>query len=519
MAAASSADVSGDAPADVSGALSAVDVTGARPGDPADPADPADRAAPGAPGAPGDAAGANDAADATSAQHDKAPRAGDYPFRPREKAPSFREDVSGTGTLTHLFAPRGSATRLGRALGGGTADSGDGIDMGGIDLSGSGGGPSSGGLGSGLSGSGVGSSGLSGSGWGGSTWRGSGSSGAGDVGGAGDAGGTADEEALRRLLRGAVQDLEPTENALEHLHRAVPARRARRRQAVIGAAAAALLIGTAVPAFVHVANSESVATAAPSLIGHDQNSQSQQGDASGAAVGEKPSAGQPTAGTDGRPSGAPDPSDAPSATDGPTDSDSTLPGAVSDEERASIAALPACAPGQLGVASASAGTADANGTVYGTFRIANTSATDCSVSTVGTVAFTTTGAADATKIAIVQHVAGDPAAGLPDPTAEPTAMLLQPEMAYEVQFAFVPSDTCPTAASPTPTPTVAPSGAAEGEDQAANVETQTLTADGDPTEGTIAVTHTPEAGAPTAETTITHACAGTIYRTGILAAS
>ncbi|MGW4705839.1 hypothetical protein ACWEP1_36530, partial [Streptomyces sp. NPDC004285] len=64
-----------------------------------------------------------------------------------------------------------------------------------------------------------------------------------------------DELALRRLFQDAVGDLEPSLGSLEHLRRAVPARRARKRQAIVGAAAAAVLIGTAVPAFVHVAAS------------------------------------------------------------------------------------------------------------------------------------------------------------------------------------------------------------------------------------------------------------------------
>ncbi|WP_328720333.1 hypothetical protein OHT52_13120 [Streptomyces sp. NBC_00247] len=454
-----------------------------------------------------------------SEQHDQAPRSRDDLSRPREKAPSSYDGAPVTGTLTQLFPARTPAVGFGRGIGS-VAASGDGIDLSGIDMSG------------GLNGGGLREGGLSGSGSGGRLLRGSGPGG-GPV-EAGDEDDTTDEQVLRRLLRGAVHDLEPAENALDQLHRAVPARRARRRQAVVGAAAAALLIGTAVPALLHVANSGSVATAAPSLAGHGQNSQSQQGDASGAAVGEKPSAGQPAQGADGRHEGIPDPSGTPTATDAPADSDSAHSGAVSEEELASIAALPACAPDQLGVASASTGSADANGTVYGSFRISNTSATDCSVSTAGTVAFTTTGAADATKIAVVQHVAGDPAAGLPDPAAEAAAMLLKPWMSYEVKFAFVPSDTCPTATAPTPTPTESPTGTGTGEDQASSVETQSLTAqsltaqslttqsltaDAVPSEGTIAVTHTPEAGAPAAETTITHACAGTIYRTGILAAS
>ncbi|MEU2409605.1 hypothetical protein ABZ609_35665 [Streptomyces rubiginosohelvolus] len=38
-------------------------------------------------------------------------------------------------------------------------------------------------------------------------------------------------------------------------------------------------------------------------------------------------------------------------------------------------------------------------------------------------------------------------------------------------------------------------------------------------EGSVAVTHTPESGAPTAQTEIPNACSGTIYRTGVLATS
>ena len=54
----------------------------------------------------------------------------------------------------------------------------------------------------------------------------------------------------------------------------------------------------------------------------------------------------------------------------------------------------------------------------------------------------------------VQHTAGDAAAGLPDPSQEAGTVLLKPAMAYEVQFAWVPEDTCPTSGgTPTPTPT------------------------------------------------------------------
>ncbi|MCZ0980185.1 hypothetical protein O1L60_17650 [Streptomyces diastatochromogenes] len=45
-----------------------------------------------------------------------------------------------------------------------------------------------------------------------------------------------DELALRRLFQDAVSGLEPSHGSLEHLRRAVPARRARKRQALVGAA-------------------------------------------------------------------------------------------------------------------------------------------------------------------------------------------------------------------------------------------------------------------------------------------
>ncbi len=53
--------------------------------------------------------------------------------------------------------------------------------------------------------------------------------------------------------------------------------------------------------------------------------------------------------------------------------------------------------------------------MYGSFRIANVSGTDCTVSSNGTVGVTALGAADPLKINVVQHTAGDAASGLPTP--------------------------------------------------------------------------------------------------------
>jgi hypothetical protein len=328
-----------------------------------------------------------------------------------------------------------------------------------------------------------------------------------------------DEVALRRMLRGAVRDLAPSEGTLDHLHRAVPARRARRRQAVVGAAAAALLIGTAVPAFVHVAASDGPSTARPAIAGHGEQVQGGNGDDIGPEE-PGPRAVEPTERE--REGGVGEAGPTPSPTKGEgSDPDGTVTGEASDSPSPDFAALPVCDPSQLGVASASTDAPGADGTVYGSFKIANVSARTCAVSSNGTVGVTAIGAADPLRIGVVQHATGDAAPGLPDPSQEPGTVLLKPAMAYEVRFAWVPTDTCPTVGpSPSPTPSADGAGGSvgEGADQS-GVEAQTLRADGGTAEGSVAVTHTPQTGAPTAETKIPNACAGTVYRTGVLATS
>lgn len=331
-----------------------------------------------------------------------------------------------------------------------------------------------------------------------------------------------DEVALRRMLHGAVRELAPSEGTLDHLHRAVPARRARRRQAVVGAAAAALLIGTAVPAFVHVATSDGPSAARPAIAGHGEQAQGGNGDESGPEAPGRRTA-EPTERESEGSAGEADPDPSPTEGEG-SDPDGTATGVATDSPSADFASLPVCDPSQLGVASAGTGAPGADGTVYGSFKIANVSGTDCTVSSNGTVGFTAIGAADPLKIGVVQHTAGDAAPGLPDPSQEPGTVLLKPAMAYEVRFAWVPTDTCPTVGpSPSPTPSADGAGGSVGEggtDQPSGVDTQSLREDGGTTaEGSVAVTHTPETGAPTAETKIPNACSGTIYRTGVLATS
>ncbi|MFB6633943.1 hypothetical protein ACFCWY_29030 [Streptomyces sp. NPDC056362] len=360
--------------------------------------------------------------------------------------------------------------------------------------------------------------------------------------GAGD-----DELALRRLFQNTVGDLEPARGSLEHLRRAVPARRARKRQAVVGAAAAAVLIGTAVPAFVHVAASGGLSAANPVNAGHGEQAQGGTGTETGIEGGHSSTA--PASSVSPSPEGADGTSGKPERPGG---------GASGDGPRATLGgdpgSTPRCTPGQLGVGAAQAGGTEADGKVYGTFRIANVSGQDCLVDGAGLVGFEARGAADPGRISVARHTSGDEGGGLPDPSQEASSLVLKPSASYEVRFVWVPSETCPTTGgTPTPTPTTPPeptatppeptatptggtsspdpstgtdsggTGTGPGPEQGAGADSgaapQLLRADGGTAEGSVVISHTAEPGGPTASAVVPNACAGTIYRTGVLATS
>ncbi|MFD5537408.1 hypothetical protein ACFWIJ_06025 [Streptomyces sp. NPDC127079] len=331
----------------------------------------------------------------------------------------------------------------------------------------------------------------------------------------------ADELALRRLLHTAVDDLTPRDGALDRLRRAVPARRARKRQAAVGMAAAALFIGTAIPALVHVSHSGGTD---PNTSIAGQASQAQ----GGSAGGKNPDGGTGTAGS----SGGPAASRSPGGTKGSGKDESTgSTGGTKVVPTTSAAGnAPVCTSAQLGTPTAAVGAPDSTGAVYGTFRVVNVSSTSCTVGGPGSVGVLAQGAADATKVVAVRHASGDPAAGLPDPTTELTGLVLAPGAAYAEKFAFVPSATCPTRGSgtggsgdtggttPSPSPSEdASSGTGTTTSGTEGVTTQMLTADGT-ADGSVAVSYTPEAGSPTGSATVPNACAGTVYWTGVLSA-
>lgn len=324
-----------------------------------------------------------------------------------------------------------------------------------------------------------------------------------------------DELALRRMLHQAVQEIEPKDGTLEHLRRAVPARRARKRHAVVGMAAAALFIGTAIPALVHVSNATG-SDADPSMAGNSSQAQGGATQDKGSSSGSNSSSGSAgsTKGT-GKGSGK---------HKGDKDKGATS-GASGPVATASAEGAPACTAAQLGGSSASVASPDSTGTVYGSFRVANVSGTSCTVTGAGSVGASAQGAADPSKVLVADHVAGDGVAGLPDPSLSAPQMVLQPGAAYVVKFAWVPSETCPTTSDPDPSPdpsptenTTASGGTTDGSGSGSGAAPQLLREDG-VADGSVVVSHTTAAGTATSPTTVPNACAGTVYRTGLLSGS
>lgn len=335
-----------------------------------------------------------------------------------------------------------------------------------------------------------------------------------------DGPGGEDEGALRRLLHRAVDDLEPSSDSLDYLRRAVPARRARRRQALVGAAAAVVLGCAAVPALVHVATTSNGADERPANAASSHRTPEASGGRHGEGSGGK--------GSDG-------PADTVEQDKGDKDKDKGKDkppkgdeeggpggGTAPDPSNTLNATSPTCSRAQLTSGGAgSVGAADAEGRVYGSFRVANISDSACTVEGSGSVGASAQGGADAARILVVDHTAGDAAAGLPDPSLQPGTLILKPGQAYEVKFAWIPAagggtSGCSTTGTPTPDPSTDP--AQDGpQDNPSSGEPGGGGGGGEPQDASVLVSHTPEAGDPAAASvTIGGACAGTIYRTGLL---
>lgn len=351
-----------------------------------------------------------------------------------------------------------------------------------------------------------------------------GGDGGGDIAGASDA----DEQALRRMLHHAVNDLEPTPHSLEHLRRAVPARRARRRQALVGAVAAVVLGGAALPALVHVTSADNASNDRPANAASSHRTP-QEGDHGGrgeGSGGKDPDGPSDTARTEhqgDKDKGGKKDKDKPSKDTAGGTSGGTAP----DPTSTLNATSPTCSRTQLGGSGGSAGAADAEGRIYGSFRVVNTSGQACTVEGGGRFGVTAQGGADPAKVFFVDHTAGDAASGLPDPATEPGTLILQPGQAYEVRFAWIPASgggTSGCAGSGDGTPTTSPSpNAADGSaDQPGSGDPSGSPGGGggEQPAASVQVSYTPEAGEPAVgSVTLSGACAGTVYGTGLLTSS
>ncbi|MFF2849602.1 hypothetical protein ACFVT5_25185 [Streptomyces sp. NPDC058001] len=331
-----------------------------------------------------------------------------------------------------------------------------------------------------------------------------------------------DEPALRRLMQQAVQNIEPVDGTLDHLRRAVPARRARKRQAVVGMAAAALLIGTAIPALVHVSNAGGSGDDRTSIAGHGEQTQGGTGRGKGADSGHKDSdSPSDKASSQGKGDKKDKPGDKGKGADA-TGGSGNPSGTVASN-------APACGVSELGSANTVVGSPDAEGKVYGTFRVTNISGAGCSVEGGGSVSTAVAGAADQGKVITATHTAGDAATGLPAPSDAAAPVLLHPGASYEVRFAWVPSESCPpgggSTGGPSPDPSPSdPGTASAGAGGAGGTGDQGTSAqlyreDGGQADGSVTVSHTAEPGGPSTGATIPNACAGTVYYTGVLPAS
>ncbi|MDX6347173.1 MAG: hypothetical protein QOF84_1963 [Streptomyces sp.] len=321
-----------------------------------------------------------------------------------------------------------------------------------------------------------------------------------------------EELALRRLLHDAVQDIEPRSETLNHLRRAVPARRAHRRQLLVGAAAACLLAIAAVPAALHAANSADSDNPNPANASssHDSGTNGKTGgDAASvrpndSASGGKKGSGAGSSASSGRPG---------KAATSTTDPSQTL-----------AANAPSCTAADLGNSLGTTGTADAGGQVSGYFQVANISSGACTVDGGGSVSFTAQGSAQSSGISVVDHASGD-GTSLPDSSGEP--LILKAGESFQVRFTWVPASGggttgCETAATPTPTPTPSDgtsSSSSSGTTTGAGGTTTSLDSASDDTSASILLTYTPEAGGPAPVTTISNACAGTVYKTGAIAST
>ncbi|MEU6309745.1 hypothetical protein [Streptomyces sp. NPDC047014] len=351
---------------------------------------------------------------------------------------------------------------------------------------------------------------------------------------AGAGAGAEGEDELRVLLRGAVEGLEPAPDALDRLRYAVPARRIRRRRALVGAAAAVLLAGGAVPAALHLAGAEDPDADRPAMAGHGTHagqeahpgfSDPHQNGHGAYPKSSRSSGGTPaTGGATGHPDATPGDQPDGGLTAGPSagipGTSAATGGSAGPVPPVSAPGVPGCGAEQLGVVGF-ARTPETDGKVYGGFRVTNVSGQGCAVAGQDTVTAASASVAAlgaGSSVAVVGHTAGGPASKLlGDTSAEASLVVLPPNKSYEVRFAWVPPGE-PCAAGGGDSGGKPQQNGSEGGSGALGTGAASEPQSGPaPAPTTVEVSHTPRStGGPTTRTTIPDACGGTVYRTGAI---
>ncbi|MGK5533521.1 hypothetical protein [Streptomyces sp. URMC 129] len=383
----------------------------------------------------------------------------------------------------------------------------------------------------------------------------------------------ADEEALRRLLRDIVDDIEPSAESLEHLRTAVPARMRRRKQVLVGAATSAVVLAVGLTMVVSAVAGVGGAAGDPSLdagSGHSTTGLPGSGDGDG-ALGRHPSDGPVSGATGGPGTGAEE-----GEHSGDGDDAGAAEAAPESWETMGVTS-PTCDRGQLGRVETVMDPPDAQGRVYGLIRMANVSDQPCRVTGNGEMAALPLDDVPSAEVEIVDRTEGDRATRLPPPDQAHEELILPPGQAYEVRFAFVPDEaeigSCEVEAEPAPGPGEEPPpdtstdgasgmsvqgwtaesadggepGVTAADDSGSGGDTPTGTdgesdgttggggdagdptgePTGDPTGGSgdpggepddvVLLRYTPAAGEPeAAEIRLEGDCSGTVYRTGVL---
>ena len=240
----------------------------------------------------------------------------------------------------------------------------------------------------------------------------------------------AGEEALRRLLHDAADGLNPRPGALDEIRQAIPARRARRRHMLVGAGAAALVVGVTLPLMQAGVvpgplNNESSSNAAQSQPSDSADPDERDGSVSGGQGGSDQDSGD---------TGGSGDADRDDRSDAPSDPHSSSPEGDSQASNA-----PTCGPDQLGEGDVEVGDPDSRGRIYGSFELSNVSDQTCRVRGRDGLTASGVGRVPTAGVQVLDHTPGGRASALPDPSQQSGPVILRPGETYEVKFAWIPS--------------------------------------------------------------------------------